>query len=79
MADPGQIRDAWRRALDSPGPSLVEFVTDPTVPPIPPHASLDQMEATASALLKGDPEAWAVLNQGIRGKAQEFLAATSRG
>jgi pyruvate dehydrogenase (quinone) len=51
----------------------VEFVTDPAIPPIPPHADLDQMENTAAALLRGDPDAWRVVSTGIRSKAQEFL------
>ncbi|MBB4932930.1 pyruvate dehydrogenase (quinone) [Lipingzhangella halophila] len=76
---PDQINGAWHRALEAPGPCLVEFVTDPTVPPIPPHATLDQIESMVSSLLKGDPEAWAVLNQGTRIKAQEFLPGGSRG
>ncbi|TQN30172.1 pyruvate dehydrogenase (quinone) [Haloactinospora alba] len=73
---PDQVRDAWQRALDTPGPSVIEFVTDPAVPPIPPHASLEQIQSTAAALAKGDPEAWSVLREGIRTKAQEVFPGT---
>ena len=73
VEDPGDVRDAWRRALAADRPCLVEFVTDPAVPPIPPHATLEQMESVAKALAKGDPEAWEVLRQGIKAKAQDFL------
>ncbi|RKS06605.1 pyruvate dehydrogenase (quinone) [Nocardiopsis sp. Huas11] len=70
---PEGVADAWRRALAADRPALLEFVTDPAIPPIPPHATLDQMESTADALMKGDPEAWSVLTKGIKSKAQEFL------
>ncbi len=73
VTDPGQVRGVWERALSADRPCVVEFVTDPNVPPIPPHASLDQMESTAQALLRGDPEAWDVVKTGVKAKAQDFL------
>lgn len=75
---PEQVRDAWQRALDTPGPTVIEFVTDPTVPPIPPHASLEQIQSMAAALAKGDPEAWSVLREGIKTKAQEVFPGTGK-
>lgn len=73
VEEPGDVRGAWQRALAADRPCLVEFVTDPTVPPIPPHATLEQMESMAKALAKGDPEAWRVVKQGVGAKAQDFL------
>jgi pyruvate dehydrogenase (quinone) len=43
------------------------------VPPIPPHATLDQIEKSAEAMFKGDEDRWGVLKEGIRTKAQEIL------
>ncbi|MFF8764335.1 thiamine pyrophosphate-requiring protein [Nocardiopsis dassonvillei] len=77
--DPSDVRDAWQRALSADRPCVVEFVTDPAVPPIPPHATLDQMESVAKALAKGDPEAWSVVKRGVVSKAQEFLPGDGRG
>ncbi|WP_159943310.1 MULTISPECIES: thiamine pyrophosphate-requiring protein [unclassified Nocardiopsis] len=71
--DPGDVRGAWERALAADRPCVVEFVTDPTIPPIPPHATLEQMESVAKALAKGDPEAWDVVKQGVKSKAQDFI------
>ncbi len=48
----------------------------PDVPPIPPHATLEQMRDAAKALIGGDENAWGVLKTGIRQKAQEFLPGT---
>jgi pyruvate dehydrogenase (quinone) len=78
VTEPDQVAGAWRRALAADRPCVVEFVTDPAVPPIPPHADLDQMENTAAALLRGDPDAWRVVSTGIKAKAQEFLPGSGR-
>jgi pyruvate dehydrogenase (quinone) len=73
VTEPDRITGAWEQAVAADRPCVVEFVTDPTVPPIPPHATLDQLEKTAEALLRGDPEAWDVVRTGVKSKAQEFL------
>ncbi len=75
---PEQVERAWRTALEAQGPVVLDFVTDPSVPPIPPHATWDQIEATASALLKGDAEGAAVMKQGLKSKLQEFLPGSPR-
>ena len=73
VEDPDGIADAWRQALAADRPCVLEFVTDPAVPPIPPRADLDQMEKVTSSLLKGDPEAWSVVREGVKAKAQEYF------
>ncbi|TWF95284.1 thiamine pyrophosphate-requiring protein [Saccharopolyspora dendranthemae] len=73
VADPDSVADAWTEALRSDRPCLVEFVTDPTVPPIPPQADWSQVESMAEAMLKGDPEAWSVVKEGVKSKAQDYL------
>lgn len=73
VADPGSVADAWAEALSSDRPCLIDFVTDPAVPPIPPQADWSQVESMAEAMLKGDPDAWSVVTEGVKSKAQEFL------
>ncbi len=75
---PGEVAPAWREALAADRPFVIDFRTDPDVPPIPPHASLDQIEAAATAILKGDPETPGVLRQGIKAKVQEMLPGHRR-
>ncbi len=77
ITEPDAVRGAWEQALAADRPCLLEFVTDPAIPPIPPHATFDQMEKTAEALVKGDPEAWSVVKEGIKEKAQEFIPGRS--
>jgi pyruvate dehydrogenase (quinone) len=73
VTDPDQIAPAWERALAADRPTLLDVHCDPEVPPIPPHATFDQMKDAALALLKGDPDRWEVLKEGIKTKAQELL------
>ncbi|CQR60723.1 thiamine pyrophosphate-requiring protein [Streptomyces leeuwenhoekii] len=75
---PEDVEAGWRAALEADGPAVVEFLTDPAVPPIPPHATWEQMEATAAALLKGDPDGASVVKQGFMAKMQEFLPGRTR-
>ncbi|GAA1359992.1 thiamine pyrophosphate-requiring protein [Streptomyces beijiangensis] len=70
---PEAVEAAWQAALGADRPVVVEFVTDPAVPPIPPHATWQQMESTAKAVLKGDADRVAMVRQGFKAKVQEFL------
>ncbi|MEU2776966.1 thiamine pyrophosphate-requiring protein [Streptomyces sp. NPDC007162] len=71
--EPGGVQGAWEAALAADRPCVLDFVTDPAVPPIPPHATLDQIEAAAAAVLKGDSDRVAMVRQGFKAKVQEFL------
>jgi len=70
---PDALGPAWDEALAADRPVVLDVRCDPDVPPIPPHATWEQMKATASALLHGDEDRWGVVKQGIKQKAQEFL------
>jgi pyruvate dehydrogenase (quinone) len=70
---PGEVEDAWQRALGADRPFVIDFRTDPVVPPIPPHASLDQIEAAASAVVKGDSDRVGMIRQGLKAKVQDML------
>ena len=47
---------AWDQALASDVPVVLEVKTDPEIPPLPPHISLEQAAMFTSMLVKGDPE-----------------------
>jgi pyruvate dehydrogenase (quinone) len=70
------IGRAWDSALGADRPSVLEFVTDAAVPPIPPHATLDQIEKAALSLARGDGDRWDVVKEGLLLKAQELLPGT---
>jgi pyruvate dehydrogenase (quinone) len=70
---PDRVGPAWEEAFAADRPVVYEAVTDPNVPPLPPHITIEQAKALASALIKGDPDARDVVKQSFKHKAQEFL------
>ncbi len=70
---PSQIAGAWRAAFQADRPVVVEAVTDPNVPPLPPHISFEQAGAYARAIMKGDPDAWATVKASFRDLVEEFV------
>lgn len=70
-----QVAEAWEKALASDVPVLLEFKTDPNVPPLPPHIKLEQAKKFASTLLQGDPDEAGVIVQ----TAKQVLGAVLPG
>jgi pyruvate dehydrogenase (quinone) len=66
VSDPGQIENAWTLALNAEKPVVVEFHTDPAVPPLPPHMKLEQIRGYLKALWKGDPDASRIVKASVR-------------
>ncbi|UUY45995.1 thiamine pyrophosphate-requiring protein [Streptomyces yangpuensis] len=73
VEEPAEVDSAWKEALAADRPFVIDFRTDPAVPPIPPHADLDQIEATAASVLKGDSDRTGMIRQGLKAKIQELL------
>ena len=71
---PDRVGPAWDEALAAEKPVVYEAVTDPNVPPLPPHITIDQAKALSSALLKGDPDARQIVKQSIKQKAAGMRA-----
>ena len=63
---PDEIGRAWDEALAASCPVVIDAITDPDVPPLPPHITFEQAEAYASALWKGDPNERGILRQTFR-------------
>ena len=60
------VAAAWDEALKADRPMVLEMVTDPTVPPAPPHVTATQMRHYLSALLHGDSQALQVIKSSAR-------------
>ena len=71
--DPDELGPAWDEALAAAEPTVLDVRTDPEVPPIPPHATYDQMKSMAEAILKGDPNGWHVISELTKNKAAELF------
>ncbi|MCK1474208.1 thiamine pyrophosphate-requiring protein [Bradyrhizobium sp. 197] len=66
---PQLLGSAWEQALASEMPVVLEVKTDPEVPPLPPHVTLQQAKNFSLALMKGDPNESGV----IKGAARQML------
>jgi pyruvate dehydrogenase (quinone) len=63
---PDDVGAAWDAALAADRPTVLEMVTDPSVPPLPPHITMKQAKAYLEALIKGDPDALSVIRESAR-------------
>jgi pyruvate dehydrogenase (quinone) len=55
--DPERVGAAWDEALAADRPTLLEMVTDPDVPPLPPNYSGKQAKNYLASLARRDPDA----------------------
>jgi pyruvate dehydrogenase (quinone) len=70
---PEDVGAAWDRALSAGRPCLLEVITDPEVPPLPPHIRFEQASGMAKALAHRDPAAREMITQSLKGKLAEFV------
>ena len=67
---PADVGPAWDRALAADKPVLLEFVTDPQIPPLPPHVKPAMLKKTAKGLMH-DEDARGIAVKGVKGKLAE--------
>ncbi|HEX3689347.1 MAG TPA: thiamine pyrophosphate-requiring protein [Solirubrobacteraceae bacterium] len=72
VATPDAVGQAWDDALSAGGPALIEAITDPEVPPLPPHISFEQARELAHAL-PGDPARGRIVRNALKGKIDELV------
>ena len=73
---------AWRRrslawaalAYGIPTHLVLDVVTDPEVPPLPPHITLEEARALTSALVHGDVGRRRIIAQSIRQKLPDVFS-----
>ncbi|MFU8814919.1 MAG: thiamine pyrophosphate-requiring protein [Pseudomonadales bacterium] len=63
---PEDVASMWDEALAADRPVVLEAVTDPNVPPLPPHIKLEHARAYMSALLKGDPDSVGIVRASVK-------------
>jgi pyruvate dehydrogenase (quinone) len=69
---PDDVGPAWDEALSTNGIVVYEAITDPEVPPLPPHIKFEQAKKLAKAL-PGDPARRRIIKQSVKGKVEEFI------
>ncbi|WBV42836.1 thiamine pyrophosphate-requiring protein [Pseudoroseomonas cervicalis] len=70
--DPERVGPAWDEALAMECPVVLDIRTDPNVPPLPPHVTLQQARAFMASLW-GEPERGSVLANTARQVASRLL------
>jgi pyruvate dehydrogenase (quinone) len=63
---PDALGAAWHEALAADRPVVLEVKTDPEVPPLPPHITLEQARHFAHAVVKGDPHEGSMISGAAR-------------
>ena len=69
---PDAVGAAWDEALEADRPVLVEAITDPEVPPLPPHITLEEARNFMRAL-PHDPDRGAVIKESFKQKIEELI------
>jgi pyruvate dehydrogenase (quinone) len=69
---PEEIAPAWEQALAARRPVVIEAVTDPEVPTLPPHITFDQAMHFGESLLH-DPERKSMFRGAIKEMVQSFV------
>jgi pyruvate dehydrogenase (quinone) len=70
--DPDDLGPAWDRALAAGRPCVLECMTDPEVPPLPPHIRFEHAQGISKAMLKGDPATRRMIAESVKGKLAEL-------
>jgi len=60
-------------ALAADRPVVVDALTDPEVPPLPPHITLQQAKNYTISIVKGDPRSWRMLKQTTKDMVESYL------
>jgi pyruvate dehydrogenase (quinone) len=63
--DPANVGAAWDEALAADRPVILEFYTDPNVPPLPPHITLKDAEHFIT-MMPSEPELGSVLRNSFK-------------
>jgi pyruvate dehydrogenase (quinone) len=70
---PDRVAWAWEEALSAGRPAVIEAITDPEIPPLPPHIRFEQASKMAQALSKGEPHGARIMRNSLKGKVDELI------
>ena len=73
IEDPAECGEILDRALQTPGPVLIEAVVDPNEPPMPPKVTAKQAAHFAESLAKGTPDRKKIIETIVADKIRELV------
>lgn len=68
-----EIVPGLQRALAAQRPVVVDVLSDPNVPPLPPHITLKQAKNFTSSIIKGDVNAWDMIKETYKEVVENIL------
>jgi pyruvate dehydrogenase (quinone) len=78
LDNPADVGRAWDEALAADRPVVIDAKTDPNVPLLPPHLTLEQARAFLTAMVKGDADRGGVLRQSAKELIDTWLPHPSK-
>ena len=76
--DPDRLGAAWDEALAADRPVVLEAITDPDVPPLPPHITFEQATHFAQAIRRGDSDRRGMITQSLKQMVGDLIPGRSR-
>jgi pyruvate dehydrogenase (quinone)/pyruvate oxidase len=73
IEDPARCGDILDQAFATPGPVVVEAVTDPNELPMPPELTAEEIANIQKALAKGQPDAQEIARVAAKGKVRQMI------
>ena len=70
---PEQIGPAWDQALNANRPVVLEAITDPEVPTLPPHITFEEAKKFTESMIKGEPRLGHMIKQTLKEAVEGFL------
>jgi len=67
------VAPGWERTLAADRPCLVQARVDPSVPPLPPHITVEEARKYMESIFKGDPEHGAMIVRSWKDAIESFL------
>jgi pyruvate dehydrogenase (quinone) len=72
VESPDELGDAWDAVLSADRPAVLEAVTDPEVPPLPPHITFEEARNFMLSVARGDASWRDMLEQSLKAKLAEL-------
>ncbi len=63
---PDQVAHAWQLAFESDRPCVIDALSDPNVPPLPPHINFDQARNFSMSVIRGDTGRVGMVRESLR-------------
>jgi len=73
IENPHECGDIIEKALNTPGPVIIEAIVDPYEPPMPPKIEFDEAKNLTKALIRGEPNRGKIIKTLIKDKIRELI------